>query len=281
MQNSKVIVNVGQDNSIEIVKKDSNIECLEDAQITLTNFCRHDFTCGDLGLTTLKGSPVEVLGDFNCYNNNLRNLHHSPRFVGGDFNCFGNIGLTSFIGCPEKINKNAFLTGKNITELDALPNKIGESCYLYSTSLLSLRNISKFFKGGYIRDCLYIPPTIISNILGTILIPELKSLYVGQQLFDQAVPTLVYSQLTPPTNPEAGDIWLNTSSGIKHMYTGFSWTIIQAPSNLHPEIANIQSNNLQLRYAVDIINKHLKTGRNIIDCQRELIKAGLKEFAKL
>lgn len=58
---------------------------------------------------------------------------------------------------------------------------------------------------------------------------------------------------------------------------------------LIPKLENIQicerhgqvPFNQNLTRAVTIINKYLKTNRNIIDCQRELIRAGLKDYAKL
>lgn len=52
---------------------------------------------------------------------------------------------------------------------------------------------------------------------------------------------------------------------------------------LIPGLKMIFANEVSTEFynAIEIINKHLAGERNVIDCQRELIKAGLKEFAKL
>jgi hypothetical protein len=39
--------------------------------------------------------------------------------------------------------------------------------------------------------------------------------------------------------------------------------------------------NSELKKACDIINRHLKSGRDVTDCIDELIEAGLKQYAKL
>lgn len=44
-----------------------------------------NFDCAGVGLTSLKGSPIEVGGDFNCSFNKLDSLEFAPRKVKGIF----------------------------------------------------------------------------------------------------------------------------------------------------------------------------------------------------
>lgn len=44
-----------------------------------------NFDCARLGLTSLKGSPIEVGGDFDCSFNKLDSLEFAPRKVNGIF----------------------------------------------------------------------------------------------------------------------------------------------------------------------------------------------------
>jgi hypothetical protein len=72
------------------------------------------FSCNGTRLTTLEGSPDEVLGggdsyrvdrkngSFNCQNNMLKNLKGAPGFVEGNFYCFNN-KLASLDGAPRGV----------------------------------------------------------------------------------------------------------------------------------------------------------------------------------
>ena len=48
---------------------------------------RGDFSCANLGLTTLEGCPEEVGDQFDCSYNKLHNLIGAPKVVMGDFIC--------------------------------------------------------------------------------------------------------------------------------------------------------------------------------------------------
>jgi hypothetical protein len=62
-----------------------------------------NFLCWENNLTTLEGSPREVIGGFSCGFNQLTTLEGSPREVGKNFYCSNNKQLTSLVGAPELI----------------------------------------------------------------------------------------------------------------------------------------------------------------------------------
>jgi hypothetical protein len=48
------------------------------------------FVCQKIGLTSLKGCPIEVSTIFTCSENRLESLLHCPNYVGGTFYCYNN-----------------------------------------------------------------------------------------------------------------------------------------------------------------------------------------------
>ena len=60
------------------------------------------FSCCFDQLTTLEGSPREVVRTFNCSYNNLTTLEGGPREVGGYFDCTSN-RLTTLEGGPREV----------------------------------------------------------------------------------------------------------------------------------------------------------------------------------
>lgn len=73
-----------------------------------------NFTCKNLGLTTLKGCPIEVIGDFNFSENKITSLEFMPKHVRGVLR-----------GCDNKITEVNCLPEK-ILSLDLANNKIKE-----------------------------------------------------------------------------------------------------------------------------------------------------------
>lgn len=89
---------------------------------------------GDIGLTTLEGSPVIVQGKyFDCSYNYLHSLHHAPQKVQGTFSCVGN-DLRTLEGAPQLVlgefncSANAYLNS-----LEGLPD-------VHSTIVIPARN---------------------------------------------------------------------------------------------------------------------------------------------
>lgn len=85
-----------------------------------------NFSCSDLHIKSLKGSPEKVDGNFTCsYCSNIISLEGSTQEVGGDFNCSHCENLTSLKGSPKKINKHFDCTFCfNLTSLEGGPQEI-------------------------------------------------------------------------------------------------------------------------------------------------------------
>lgn len=80
-----------------------------------------DFDCADSGLTTLAGSPHQVLGRFSCEYNRLTSLAHAPHHVDGVFSASYN----------------------HITHLTHMPAHVGASFWIYENPLQSLNGLDK------------------------------------------------------------------------------------------------------------------------------------------
>ena len=97
-----------------------------------------DFNCSELGLTSLKGAPIEVGGSFTCSWNNLTSLEGAPKTVGEDFWCFKN-QLTSLEGAPQTVGGNFDCQSTHLTSLEGAPKKVDgyfDCCY---NKLISLK----------------------------------------------------------------------------------------------------------------------------------------------
>jgi len=82
------------------------------------------FTCGSNPLTSLKYGPVEVHKDFSCNYTKIQDLQFSPKFVGRDFSCYS-CQLISFWGCPKKINGSFYCSENKIKSFQYLSKNIG------------------------------------------------------------------------------------------------------------------------------------------------------------
>lgn len=92
-----------------------------------------NFTCADLGLTTLEGCPHSVAGSFRCSGNLLKDLKGCPKKVGIDFDCTHNSieEITDESELPEYVGRYFFAQdnwlfphGMNIFKKNILIDKI-------------------------------------------------------------------------------------------------------------------------------------------------------------
>ena len=240
------------------------------------------FNCADLDLTSLKGvETISTRGDFNCGGNNLTSLEYSPRRVGGSFIAMGNQDLTSFVGAPDYIGEHFYVTGHpSFTTPDFLPNKIGNDCYLFRCQFTSLQGIHKFFKDGYINGKLLIPEFIRSHLLGVLLIPNLQKVTLGA--FDKTgkfavAPTITQNKTGAvfPGNPVTGELFHDIINNKLFVFNGAQWIEAQ-----HADMP-LTTSVVELQMALAIINRHLAKDRDVIECQQDLINAGLKAYAQL
>ena len=204
-----------------------------------------DFYCASNRLTSLQFGPTEVTGEYSCRANLLTSLKFAPIKVGADFYCSDNLHLTSLEGCPSEIG-GMFHCKHNfkLTSLEGSPKKIGSYSITGCSSLTSLEGITPQINGNL----------DISNCKGLKSLKGIHKLFKGGFIKGtiNATGTLIESHLL-------GLLLIPELDGIK-------------------EIAHCSD---EFKAAANIINKHLDNDRDVIECQQELIEAGLKAYAQL
>jgi len=195
-------------------------------------------------LTSLKGSPEEVIQNFSCNNNNLKTLKYAPKIVHNEFNCSNNKltslefgphttrvydcnhnDLTSLYGAPEECHE--FNGSLNLlTSLEHAPKRLKHSLFLNYNKFTSLAGIHK-----HVLECKRI--TLSGNkidgpILGLLLISGLAEIIA------------------------------------------------------HPNHQSKDGHSKDFQDAVTIVNKHLGKGRaGVLSAQDELQEHNLDRFAEL
>ena len=96
-----------------------------------------NFKCSELGLTSLKGAPIEVGGGFSCSWNEITSLEGAPTEVGGDFYCNSN-HLISLKGVPQEVKGSFDCHSNRLTSLEGVPKTVGGSFDCYDNQLTSL-----------------------------------------------------------------------------------------------------------------------------------------------
>ena len=88
-----------------------------------------NFDCSENNLTSLVGSPIQVLGDyFSCDNNQLKSLKGCTRELSA-FYCFTN-KLSTLKGGPTKVSSDYNCVDNNIFDFNGFPNPFyGESFF--------------------------------------------------------------------------------------------------------------------------------------------------------
>lgn len=136
---------------------------------------------GDITLpektTKLDFEGATIKGNFTCYQTRVTSLKGAPSRVEG--NCrFGALRLRSLKGCPSYVGGFFECSGTKITSLEGAPEYTGHDFWCGHTKIRSLHDVHKQIK--YIGGSAYLSHTIISNVLGLILIKGLKKIgFVG------------------------------------------------------------------------------------------------------
>jgi hypothetical protein len=125
------------------------------------------------------------------------------------------------------------IVDSHLENFKGIPRTIDGNLEIYEVMhyLTSLRDIHKNFLKGSITGQLVIPATVQSNILGTILINDLKR--------------------------------------------------VHCPFNEIPQNNFLYNQGYYLNKALTIVNNNLQKGRDVLECQEQLITAELRHFAKL
>lgn len=101
---------INQDGSIDV---DGNVNLFRRNLIELPlqfGIVTGSFKCVDNTLTSLNGSPKNVLGDFDCSHNLITSLVGGPVAVGGDY-CIGANNLPNLVGCPHRVGGHLYIEG--------------------------------------------------------------------------------------------------------------------------------------------------------------------------
>lgn len=97
------------------------------------------FDVGNMGLTSLQGSPKYVYSEFRCIANNLTTLEGGPDAVGEHYLCGFN-QLKSLKGAPKKVLGSLSCVGNPLESLEGIPQEgLGRIALQYSSTLPLLR----------------------------------------------------------------------------------------------------------------------------------------------
>ena len=90
------------------------------------------FNASYCSLSTLKGSPIKVMGNFFCDGNRLTSLEYSPKYVSGKFFC-GKNDITSLLHLPKNVNCEVIFKPN-----DRLPSEIKD--YYSSSNIIKYQD---------------------------------------------------------------------------------------------------------------------------------------------
>ena len=200
-----------------------------------------NFYCCANHLTSLEFGPKEVDGDFFCYDNFLSSLEHCPTIIGKTFDCSNN-QFTSLEFGPTSVGQDFHCQKNKLTSFEFMPKEIDGEVNCHNNQFTSLEHCPNKINGEF--DC---HKNKITSLQG------IHKLFEGGYI--------------------KGEFDLNSNPITSHVLGLL--LIPELPSVLYFE------GNKDCIAAIKIINKHLAGDRDVIDCQQELIEAGLKQFAQL
>lgn len=125
-------------------------------------------------LKSLKGLPKEGIHDLYLHNCDLTSLEGCPTVIHGEFACSDNKKLSSLKGMPQEGVSSVYVRGCNLTSLEGIPREIWGELICADNPITSLKGIHKII--DEIRDKIYLPVTIKSNILGLLKITSLRQI---------------------------------------------------------------------------------------------------------
>lgn len=220
------------------------------------------FSCVSGGIESLEGSPV-FCSRFECGDNKLATLANGPKEV-TYFDCDSN-ELTSLEGAPDvatyfSCNQNRLLTNlldSGLNELDTFqcieckltslkggPKKVNKIYSCAANKLTSLEGVA-----SYIGGCFECDDNNLTSLQG--IHKQIKHIGgVGD------------FQYNPIKSHVLGLLKIEGLTFVK---------FLMSTGQIRNDLIRVQN----------IINDHLKHGRNIFDCQAELEDADLDEYAQL
>lgn len=97
------------------------------------------FDCREIGLTTLKGCPIEVASNLALTGNKLTSLKYCSKIVDSSLYVNGNM-LTTMEGCPQYVRYSIFCNDNKLITLKGTPKKINQNFNCSANDLLSFKD---------------------------------------------------------------------------------------------------------------------------------------------
>lgn len=141
------------DNQIKVFTVNGDFEFAENVKIKQLpdwigriQYVYGQYSCDNLGLTTLKNSPKHIKWTFDCSFNDLTTLENGPIYIGTSYFCNNN-KLTSLKGCPEKIDGIFSCTYNKLKSLIHGPKIVQNSYHCNNNFLETLNGAPKNING--------------------------------------------------------------------------------------------------------------------------------------
>lgn len=234
------------------------------------------FLAHDNKLATLAAGPVKITGNYDVSNNLLTSLEHAPTEVAGNFAAVNN-RLTSLAGCPKQIdghlqlNHNPFLTS-----LEGCPATVGKIFAAAHCALTSLEG-GPVHAGAYIVD-----HNQLTSLKGApVEVDERFNCDHNELTSLEGAPKTVGGAVLATDNKL-------TSLKDVHKHIHFIGEYLDVRSNpikshvlgvlLIKGMTRVFLSNIPVQ---QILNKHLQHGRDVMECQEELLANNLDEYAQL
>lgn len=247
---------------------------------------RGDFHCSDLEITSLEGAPKEIIyGDFSCLRNgNLVSLKGSPKKVDGYFKCTHNPELKSLEGGPKEVTGVYQISSNiNLTSLKGAPKKINSDFYCaYNSELVSFEGAPEEVTG----DFLCYNNQKLTSLKGA-------PAKITKDFYCAGHKNLTSIEGAPK---EIGGDFICRDNNITSL-KGIHKQVTKLSGKFNAEKTPIKSHVLGLllngctgveefgnKEVQKILNKYLPNTRGnkgLIECQSELLDAGLEDFAEL
>lgn len=184
------------------------------------------------------------IGDFRCNDNNLTSLDGAPYEIRGDFHCRNN-KLTSLDDGPIVISGDYDCSYNELTSLRGSPKHIRSSFYCHNNNLTSIEGAPTEI--GHNFYCHWNPITSLTGIGD-----YFKNGYIANDLI---IPKSVTSHV----------LGILLIPRLNKIFTTGPLDIEVQP----------------ISRVIVIINRHLESDRDILECQEELRTVGLREYGKL
>lgn len=212
-----------------------------------------NFNCQNHHLTSLEGGPQETERGFVCNFNELTSLEHGPKKVGGSYYCNAN-KLTSLQHAPAEV-LTFDCSDNQLTDLEGCPT-VNDNLLCGDNKLTSLKGAPRQVHGTF-----YCSSNQLTSFEGG---PEFVNGHVNAD----------YNEFTSLHNIHKH---LKEVNG----YLDLEYNDVASHVLGLLLIKGLTEVKLDNRRVAQIINKHLKAGRDVVACQEELMAADLDEYAQL